>query len=69
MSGRVDKSRQLVTCVTNIYQTIVAYKKTYPKLPEVNIQSVPKGADTFQSFIIKNWITYEKKCHIIKLSI
>ena len=33
------------------------------------IQGVPRDTDTFQSFIIKNWTTYESFVHIIKVSI
>ena len=33
------------------------------------VQAIPKGTDTFQSLIIKNWITYKSfffyKCHFL----
>ena len=32
-------------------------------------QGVPKGTDTLQSFMIKNWITYESFFQITKVSI
>ena len=32
-----------------------------------NIQGVPKGTDTFQSFVIKKWITCESFFMSIKL--